>query len=81
MSMFLDQPDPLDVHFLEEVAQEGPWGGPTYRYRGARIECLKGGRVCGLFLSNHPLNGLPLGTVGMTTSLMDRWLETHQVSK
>lgn len=80
MSMFLDQPAPLDVHPLEEVALEGPWGGPTYRYRGARVECLKGGHICGLFLNSHPLNGLPLGTVGMTASLMDRWLETHQVT-
>ena len=77
MSMFLDQPDPLDVHPLEEVALEGPWGGPTYRYRGARIECLKGANVCGLFLNSHPLSGLPIGAVGIITPLVDRWLEAH----
>ena len=40
-------PDPPPRPEPELVAQTGPWGGPNYRYRGARIECYPGGHVCG----------------------------------
>lgn len=79
MSMFLDQPAPLDVYSLEEVALEGPWGGPTYRYRGARIECLKGGHVCGLFMAGYPLSGSSFGAPGTITPLVDLWIEKQQL--
>lgn len=48
---------------LEETANLGSWGGSTYAYRGARIECQKGGHVRTLRMSDHPLNGLGFGCV------------------
>jgi hypothetical protein len=60
---------------LEEAALEGPWGGPTYRYRDARIECLKGGHVCGMFMPDHPLSGNSFGAPGTITPLVDLWIE------
>jgi hypothetical protein len=36
------------------MAAQGPWGGPTYSYRNARIECCPGAHVCGLFMPGHP---------------------------
>jgi hypothetical protein len=56
-------------HLLEQVAATGPSGGPTYSYRGARIECAPGGHVCGLTMRDHPLNGATFGVVGITTPL------------
>jgi hypothetical protein len=55
----------------EQTATVGPWGGPTYSYRGARIECMKGGHVCGLFM----LHGCTFGVVGTITPLVDLWLD------
>ena len=79
MSMFLDQPMPFDLYPLEEVALEGPSGGPTYRYRGADIECLKGGRVCRLSLSGHPVSGSTFSTPGVIMPLVDFWIEKQQL--
>jgi hypothetical protein len=56
-------PPPPDPHQLEQLAAEGPWGGPAYRYRGTRIECMKGGHACGLVMEGHPLGGLTFGVV------------------
>ena len=58
-----------------ETAAAGPWGGPTYSYRGARIECLKGAHVCALFMEEHPLHGANFGVVGTITPLVDIWLD------
>jgi hypothetical protein len=49
---------------LVQMAAQGPWGGPTYSYRGARIECGKGEYVCGLLLEGHRLDRLTFGMVG-----------------
>jgi hypothetical protein len=57
-SMFPDPPEPPQL--VQTVAQ-GPWGGPTYAYRGARIECAPGGHVCGLFMPEHPRLLIPHG--------------------
>ena len=40
-------PPPLTLDTPDETAQHGPWGGSTFAYRGARIECLPGNHVCG----------------------------------
>jgi hypothetical protein len=72
-------PAPPDPHQVVETAAQGPWGGPTYSYRGARIECLKGGHVCGLFLEGHPLTGQTFGVVGTITPLVDSWLDVGRL--
>jgi hypothetical protein len=58
---------------------QGPWDGPTYSYRSARIECAPGGHVCGLFMPEHPLHGRNFGVVGTVTSLVDLWAEAGQL--
>ena len=68
-------PDAADTHQLAETTTCGPWGGPTFSYRGARIECLKGAYVCGLFMAGHPLDGLTFGTAGPITPMVDAWLD------
>ncbi len=59
----------------ELVAAEGPWGGPTYAYRGAEIRCAKGGHVCALLMEGHPFNGATFGAVGTVKLLVDLWIE------
>ena len=50
MSLFPEPPPPGDMafHMLEETAVAGPLGGPSYSYRGAVIDCQKGGYICRL---------------------------------
>jgi hypothetical protein len=62
---------------LSQAASKGPWDGPTYAYRGARLECMKGGHVCGLFMPDHPLDGKTFGVPGTITPLVDFWLDQH----
>ena len=51
MSLFPEPPAPAEKpQFREALLLPALGVGPTYRYRGARIECLKGGHVCGLFM-------------------------------
>lgn len=64
---------------LAETVKLGPWGGSTFAYRGARIECLPGDHICGLFLVGHPLNGIPIGSPGTITSLVDLWQGKRQL--
>ena len=71
-SMF---PDPPSRPQLVQTAAQGPWGGPSYSYRGARIERMKDGHVCGLFMPDHPLHGWTFGVVGTITLLVDVWLD------
>jgi hypothetical protein len=66
-------------HELKLLAAEGRWGGPSYDYRGARIECAKGAHVCGLFLDGHPLTGHSFGVVGTVTPLVDVWLDERRL--
>jgi hypothetical protein len=77
MSMFTDPPSPGDRphHQLTETAAEGPFAGPTCAYRGAVIDCLKGGHVCRLLLPAHPLTGMSFGVAGTITPLVDLWLD------
>lgn len=76
MSLF---PAPLPAettcHQLEEPTATGPLGGPSYAYRGAVIDCMKGGHVCRLMLPVHPLTGVSFGVVGTITPLVDLWLD------
>jgi hypothetical protein len=64
---------------LEQLAAEGPWGGPTYRYRGARIEYMKGSHVRGPVMEGHPLDGLTFGVVSTITPLVDRWIDAGRL--
>ena len=66
-------------HPLEQLAAIGPWGGPSFRYRGAEIRCCPGGHVCGLFMPEHPLHGRNFGVVGTVTSLVDLWADLPEV--
>ena len=66
-------------HEQEETAKPGPWGGSTFAYRGARIECLPGNHVCDLFLVGHPLSGNYFGLPGTMTPLLDLWVEKRQL--
>jgi hypothetical protein len=68
-------------HPLEQLAAIGPWGSPSYRYRGAEIHCCPGGHVCGLVLQDHPLNGVTFGVVGTITPLVDAWLDEGRLPR
>jgi hypothetical protein len=68
-SMFPDPPEPS--HLVQTSAQ-GPWGGPSYAYRGARIECA-------LVMPEHPLHGRNFGVVGTITSLVDLWADAGRL--
>ena len=68
-------------HPLQQVAVVGPWGGPSYSYRGARIQCAPGGHVCGLTMRDHPLNGTTFGVVGTITPLVDVWLDEGRLPR
>ncbi len=72
-------PDPPERPALEQMAPVGPHGGPSYRYRGARIECGPGGHVCVLFMDGHPLDGVSFGVVGTITPLVDLWVEERRL--
>lgn len=76
MSLF-PAPTPADTthHQLEETTATGPLGGPSYGYRGAVIDCMKGGHVCRLLLPAHPLTGMSFGVTGTVTPLVDLWLD------
>ena len=50
-------------------------GGPSYSYRGACIERMKVGHVCGLFVPDHSLHGWTFGVVGTITLLVGVWLD------
>lgn len=64
---------------LQLASGAEPWRGPSYAYRGARIECHKGGHVCGLFLEGHPLNRMSFGVPGTITPLVDLWVERGEL--
>jgi hypothetical protein len=66
-------------HELQVKAAEGPWGGPTYTYRGAEIRCSKGAHVCGLVMEGHPLSGMSFGVAGTITPLVDLWIEEQRL--
>lgn len=76
MTLVADPPSPGDErhHPLIETAIEGQLGGPSYIYRGAVIDCLKGGHVCLLSMDGHPLSGMSFGVAGTITPLVDLWL-------
>ena len=58
----------------ERANSNGPWGGPTYGHKAARIGWAPGGHICGLSMEAHPLHGLTIGAVGTVTPLLDLWL-------
>ena len=66
-------------HQLVEAALEVPLGGPSYAYRGAVIDCMKGGHVCRLTLDGHPLTGMTFGVAGTITPLVDLWLDEERL--
>jgi hypothetical protein len=66
MSLIPDPTSPGDKphHQLTETALEGHLGGPSYAYRGVRIDCMKGGCACCLTLDSHPLAGMNFSVAG-----------------
>ncbi|WP_043367484.1 hypothetical protein [Belnapia sp. F-4-1] len=66
---------------LVETAAEGPLGGPSYSYRGAVIECQKGGHVCRLVMLEHPLHGHSFGVAGTITPLVDLWVDERRLPR
>ena len=66
---------------LVETAAEGPLGGPSYSYRGAVIECQKGGHVCRLVIPEHPLHGHSFGAAGTITPLVDLWADEGRLPR
>lgn len=71
--------EPTTPPDLELMTEQGPWGGPVLRYRGAEIRCLKGGHVCGLFMEDHPLHGTTFGVPGTITPLVDLWIRERRL--
>ncbi|RZA30610.1 MAG: hypothetical protein EOP02_00920 [Proteobacteria bacterium] len=63
----------------QQPSRRGTRGGSTFAYRGARIECLPGNHVCGLFMAEHPLSGSSFGAPGTITPLVDLWIEKQQL--
>ena len=63
----------------EITTAAGPWGGPVYSYRGAEIQCARGGHVCSLFMEGHPLHGSSFGVVGTITPLVDLWIRERRL--
>ena len=57
----------------------GSVGGPSYSYRGARIEYAPGGHVCGVFMPEHSLHGRSFGVVETVTGLIDLWAHTDRL--
>jgi hypothetical protein len=59
MSLFPEPSPPSEKpdHRLEQTASEGPLDGPSYAYRGATIDCQKGGHVCGVRMPDHHAAG------------------------
>ena len=68
-------------HPLEQLAATGPWGSPSYRYRGAEIHRCSGGHVCGLVMRDHPLNGATFGVLGTITPLVDLRLDEGRLPR
>ena len=64
---------------LRQVEAVGKWGGPTWEYRGARIETggPKRPRVNFLRLPGHPYDGIAHGHLLMCMRMIDEWLD-HQ---
>ena len=65
----------------EQTAGVGPLGGPSYKYRGATIDCQPGGYTCTLRMPDYPFHGWGLGSVDVITMLVDLWLEQKRMPK
>ncbi|SDD94015.1 hypothetical protein [Belnapia rosea] len=81
MTLFPDPPPPAARPEPEITAAEGALSGPSYRYRGAVIDCQKGGHVCTLRMPDHPFHGRGFGSVGTITPLVDLWLDERRLPK
>lgn len=81
MSLFpeLSVESSLTQQRLEQISAEGALSGPSYSYRGAVIDCQKGGHVCRLRMAGHLLDGFSFGMVGSVTSLVDLWLDEKRL--
>ena len=67
-------------HQFELVAQEGEWGGSTFRYRGGTIRCLKGNFVSGLQMEGHPFDGQTMGHPEGWIAHIDLWLDERRIA-
>ena len=74
-------PPPPERPNLVETAAQGQLSGPSYTYRGAVIDYLKGGHVCTLPMEGHPLDGHGFGAAGTITPLVDLWLNEGRLPR
>ena len=83
MAFFPDPPAPAPAARPEpeQIASPGPLGGPSHGYRGAVIDCQKGGHVCVLKMPDHPLHGCGFGALGTITPLVNLWLNERRLSR
>ena len=76
-----DPPPPAARTKPEQTAAVGPLGGPSYKYRGATIDCQPGGYACTLTLLGYPFHGWGLGCVDTVAVLVDLWVEQKRLPK
>ena len=76
----MTEADPPEPPQLVQTSAQGPWNGPSYRYRGAEIHCLPGGHVCGLVMRDHPLTNLVGTAVDVEQRAEKRVNSRRQVS-
>jgi hypothetical protein len=81
MTLFPDPPSAPVRPELEQTALEGRLGGPSYAYRGAVIDCQKGGHVCTLRMPDHSLDDTAFGCVSTIMPLVDLWVEEQRLLK
>jgi hypothetical protein len=62
-------------HEAEIVQPAGPLGGPTRRYRGARLESTALGTQNILHLPGCPMDGANLGNWENLLRIVDAWLD------
>ncbi len=75
-------PEPTALHHQVEIAADrGPWSGMTRRYRGARIEANDKDTVFGLFMPDHPMDGINMGNWENMLPLVDAWLEDRDAPR
>jgi hypothetical protein len=66
-------------HEVRVVKAEGPWGGPTLEYRGARIEAAKGSHISAAWLEGWPLHGVNFGAPEIPMRLLDVWIDEGRI--
>lgn len=79
MTLFADPPPPPARPEPELTAAEGRFGGPSYVYRAAVIDCQKGRHVFHPQMPAPPLDGVCHGVAGTLTPLVALWLDNGRL--